>query len=223
MIRKFLLTAALAVTAALAAPSASQAAFTLTINATVITDNMAGDLDPTVGTIFYSNALGINGYSIVGITASTTSPTTFGGLYSVSVNATVRGLGTQVAPLVISADSGGFVYAGGFVTVNNSLARSFLSTGSVTGNTTITPGGTTSTATVTSGISGDTSSLVTSTAASFSLSNKLTITGLTGTGRFNGSLDSDVSPTPAPAGLILAALGLPAFGLLRRKFSKVVA
>jgi hypothetical protein len=226
MIRKFLLTTALAVTAALAAPSASQAAFTLTINGTTITDGGAGDLDPTAGVIFYTNNAGIDGYRINGITATTTSPTSIAGLYTVQVAANVRGLGTQVAPLVITSDSDGFAFTGGVVTVLNSLSQSAFTSvgGSATGTTNITAGGTTPVATILSGpTNSDSTSLVTSTGVSFSLSNTLTITGLTGLERFNGTLDSDVRPTPAPAGLILAALGLPAFGLLRRKFSKVVA
>ena len=223
MIRKFLLTAALAVTAAFAVPSASQAAFTLTINGVTITDNGAGDTNGLLGEIGYSNA-SQDGYNFRSVTATTTSPVSVGGFYTIQLNANIRGI-NGVSPIVITADSDGFVGAGGFVTVINALSQSsFTGTGNATGTTTITAGGTTPVANVSSGAANaDTTTLIASTGPSFTLSNTLTITGLTGVNRFNGTLDSDVNPTPAPAGLILAALGLPAFGLLRRKFRKVVA
>ena len=225
MIRKFLLTATLAVVAALAAPSASQAAFTLTFQSgaitTVVTDNGVGDNNASFGEIGVANIL-VNGYLIKAYGTTTSSPGQEGGAFVLSQFGRLTGVGTGPV-LTITAFSDGFTTLGTALLVKNSLASTLLQSGGITGQTTVTPGGVSPISNL--GAPGfNEKTFTTATSGVFSMSNEFKITGLSSDSGSTTSLTSTaVIPTPAPAGLILAALGLPAFGLLRRKFVKVVA
>ena len=225
MIRKFLLTTALAVTAALAAPSASQAAFTLTFQSglitTVVTDNVGIDTNSAVGVIGVAN-LSINGYTLKEYGATSSSPGQEGGEFVLSQFGKIKGVGTGPL-LTITAFSDGFISSYAGLSVSNRLASSLLQSGSISGQTTVTPGGMSPISTL-NGPGYDEEIFDTTTSSPFAMSNEFKISGLKATKNSTTSLTSvAVSVVPAPAGLILAALGLPAFGLLRRKFSKVVA
>ena len=231
MIRKFLLTAALAVTAALAAPSASQAAFTLTFqvgaNTLVVTDNGVGDSNPLAGKIDVNPLTpAFFGYDLSEYGARTSSPGTLGDEYVLSQRGQITKTDNSAAPLKVTVFSDGFVQTGFGLTVANRLANTLLQgTGvTTTGQTTVTPGGVSPLATVSTNGGSDNTFFNTTTVGTFSMSNEFNISGLNKGKSYVGSLTTAAFvPTPAPAGLILAALGLPAFGLLRRKFRKVIA
>ncbi len=228
MIRKFLLTAGLAVTAALAVPAASQAAFMVTFSVSgqpsiVIVDNGAGDTNPTANRIGFSGT--IDGFN-VDIDATSNSPTGGIGGARIQQNLLVTTVGGAPAnPLVVDVFSDGFTLGAGPVRLTNAISEStFDPVGVATATSTISPGGTTAPATVSSGRVPDAQSsiLVTNTTSPFSLSNSTTISGLQGNGsQFNGTVTTTanlaVNAVPAPSALLLGLLGVPAFGLLRRR------
>ncbi len=236
MFRKFLVMAVVAVTAALTAPSRSEATFTLTLDSgtssVLIMDGGIGDLDGIVnGSIVASKTFDNFEFNV---TASTSSPDGFtsGGVLSITQATKIRSTSAAAAGVpVVTVFSDGFAFGGAPVSpkakLTNTIASSLFtgSTGNAGGTSTINaPGGaagTTAVAQVNAPLSGSganqTTLLVTVSSTPFSLSNKLTINNLGASNTFTGSLSTTADlVTPAPAGLLLAAFGIPAFGLLRR-------
>lgn len=227
MIRKFLLTAALAFIAALAAPSSSQAAlvFSLTINGTTINDGGLGDADGIKnGTILVAENRVFDGYKFSGFSASSSSPTTDGGTFNIGQGGKITNTINNAGLLTVTVLSDGFVNPVAGLMVTNTLSNTLFQGGGVTtGQTTVTPGGISPLVTLFKKDFGSSSFNTNTPAGLFTMSNVFTLNGLAQGNNYRGSLSSEAIPAPAPAGLILAALGLPAFGLLRRKFRKVVA
>ena len=251
MIRKFLVMAVVAVAATLAAATQSQAAFTIAINSTLMAqDNVLNDTDNTVGVITFDSSFQpggtVAGY-VVQITARlTNNGLGFGGANVLNVLVNASTTPAVVSPLTILTTSDGvaFPVLTGNVQLLNAVSYTQFSVGTASATSTIatspynTPivpptGSTTTPANLTGGApqQGNSSMLVTLGLNPFTLSNTLVINGLAGQGAsFSGTLTSTVSPLasdlnalPAPAGLLLAAFGIPAFGLLRRFGRKVDA
>ena len=242
---RFVLTCLLAVVAAMALHSSARAAFTVTLSvqgfgSQTISDNGAGDTD--VRTNFINSIGAIDGYTYA-ITANTNSPSGgFGGQFVVQQNALVTANSETTGALTIFTSSDDFTTGSASavtLSVFNALAETTFNRGVAIAITTITPpGGSTGTtpeATVLGGpipSSDQTTSRVVVSSNPFTISNTLTITGLTrlageGIPQFNGSLTSTAlddggasaaNVVPAPAGIVLAVTALPLFGLLRRRW-----
>ena len=240
MLKKFLMMAIVAVTASLASPSASRAGFSIKIDngASTITvsDGDALDLDTDPNSIQIVKTVG--DYK-VNITATTTSPTAVGGLHTLTDGLATLEKKTNSNPgasLKITLFSDGFSLGGPggpeTVLVTNKLSQSsFQQLGSVaTGVSTISPpggvSGTTPTATLIGGgntATASTTTLVTISSNPFSLTNVFELSGLNVGSSFSGSISTTAEiATPVPSALILAAFGIPAFGLLRRRFASKV-
>jgi len=229
--RKFLLTAALAVIAGLCAPAQSQATFyiTFTEGSTSITINdnqllnvppTAIDMNPLSGFI-NTPTFTIGDYMITGVNASTTDNP---GVQSRVTQNTfaVTTVSTPSADLVVTIFADGF---GAFgvnapVILSNELSTTALDAGMASEVSTLaalSPIATTGPATLSTSGFTKTSVTGTLTASPFSLQNVLTISGLNGIG-FTANVTATtrvVSAVPAPASVVMALVGIPAFGLLR--------
>ena len=236
---KSVLTGMLALIAAVGVHGSARAAFSVTLSvqgfgSQVIVDGGAGDTNALPNFIGAQGS--IDGYNYQ-ITANTNPPNGgFGGQFVVQQNALVTANGVTTSPLVIVTSTDGFTTGGASpftLQVFNALAESNFDRGIATAATTVTPpgggGGITPVATVLGGsipASAETTMRVIVSSNPFSISNQLTITGLTligseiGNPQFNGSVTStatQIQATPAPAGIILALTALPLFGLMRRR------
>lgn len=240
---KSVLTGVLAMLAAAGLHSDAHAAFAVTLSVAgfssqTIDDNGAGDTNPLLNFIGAQGT--IDGYNYQ-LTANTNPPNGgFGGQFVVQQNILVTANSTTFDPLVVVTSATGFNTNGPSpvtLQVFNALAESNFDRGVATATTTVTPpggaGGTTPVATVLGGTipaSSDTTSRVLVSSNPFSISNRLTISGLTRLDsdpagpQFNGTLTStalQVQVVPAPAGIVLAFTAVPLFGLLRRRWGAV--
>jgi len=229
--------------AALAGPSTSRAAYTVTFKQTgysdvTITDEVFGPVgsgDQTAG----ANAIGtgtfVFGNYSVSVNSSTNSP---GGIYPGSGGAVggfltqnsfvVTALALGVSPLTIIVSADGFVIPGiSQAQVSNSISSTALD-GNAAATTTVSPttGGsfTTGPATLTGPFSGfhgmDTFGLTTITGTPYTITNTLVISNMGSVGNTANITTTSTVTAPAPAGLILAATGVPFFGLLRRRLRR---
>lgn len=233
MIRRFILTAMVAVAAALTAPTVSEAAFTLTVSdgsipaATFSSSNAIGSasgFDSTftvAGQTTYLKSFSFDGY-FVSFRGTTNNPGGSIGMLTDS-SFTVTGAGTGASPLVLDAASTGFTGPGPLPSgiLTNMLSASLLTAGSLSATSTITPGGTTAAA-VLATASTKTTAAVVPIASPYDLSNQVTITGLTAGQSTSFTLTSTVA-APAPAGLVMAVTALPFVGFLRRRLKKCEA
>ncbi len=232
MSRKFLLMV-VAVVASLAVVSESRAAFSVTFSTAgattvVVQDGSALDSNLTTNEITVAN-FSLGSYDFSGFTASSNAPsavTEIDGIRRITSGFTVRTTGTPQGSLFVELLEDAFAFPGPTdVLVRNLIGNSTISRGNATTTTIISPGGTTSTVMVMPPAPGSASStLLTSTSGVFTLTNRFTLNSQVSGSQFSGTSTSEVlpansqaaNPTPAPAGLLLAALGIPAFGLLRR-------
>jgi hypothetical protein len=239
MFRKFLLTAAVAVAAGLIAPSAARADFTVqlssgltapvSIDFTTTPNGSAGGLSWSFNNITQQETVSGSyaGYGIsLGI--STNAPTT-PALVTQS-DLTIVNSGAAKASLVVTVSSSPFIFGTTTVLAVDSIAASSLTGGSLSSATTTVSGGsgsgTTSPIGLTSplplGGSAASGTIAVAIGASpATVSDTITIGDATGRDSF--SFTSDVTATPAPSGLILAATIVPFFGLLRRRLRQTVA
>jgi hypothetical protein len=240
---KFLTAALVAAVAALAGPSTSQAAFTITFQTTgatdiTLTDQVfgpvgAGDQSATVNRIA-SGTFAFGQYEIE-VTATSNAPGgTIPGVgeggYLTQNTFAVRALVAGAASLTIIVSDDRYTIPGaGQASVTNSISSTFLSSGSVSATTTVSPttGGsfTTAAATLTGPFStqkgADTFGLTTITSTPFTITNTLIISGLLSGPNTGANITTTSTVTaPAPAGLILAATALPFAGLLRRRLRR---
>jgi len=224
---KFLMAAFVAAIAALAGPATSQAGFTIEISDNH--GNTTGILTPP-GT-FFSGNFALGNYSI-NFTANSTSPGTpsqsFLSSGTISVTALSHDLGTTLHFTVISNGfTNGFPGATAFYT--SSIAATLLN-GSGTGFSTINGTQFSSTLGITGVGSNSESGGVVLPSNPYSLGTDMTLVlGDTASGNqaatatFTtqlGDNNGHLLFTPAPAGLILAATGVPFLGLLRRRMRR---
>ncbi len=236
MICRFLTVAAVAIAATLANTSESRAAFTVSINSTFTASDNDGvfDTDSSLGVITIDQI--VAGYRIQ--LTSTRTDLGFGGVNVLNEALIVTATSQAVSPLSVTTFADGFSFpgmvAGSPVTLTNAASDSQFNIGVANATSTLAPttppgSGTTAPVTLTApGAQGSSTSRVVVSGNPFSLSNTLVINGLLGAGnpQFNGTVTTTaalLAPTPAPAGLLLAAFGIPAFGLLRRFGRKVDA
>ena len=237
---RFVLTGLLAVVATTAMQRDAQAAFTVTLSVTgfasqTITDGGANDMDAR--TNFIGAQGSIDGYAYQ-VSANTNPPNGgFLGQFVVQQNILVTANTATAGPLTVTTFADTFTTGSASpvtLQVFNALGQTNFDLGSASGTTTVTPpggvNGTTPPATLTGGgivASSQTTTKIVVSSNPFSISNTMTITGLTNAGnatvgpQFNGSLTSTALPTqvtPAPAGIVLALTALPLFGLLRRRW-----
>jgi len=213
--------------AALAGPATSQAGFTIEISDNH--GNTTGILTP--GGIDYSNIFTLGNYQI-NFTASSTSPGTPDQSYlssgTISVKAINHDTGTT---LHFTVSSDGFTNSvpGGTAFYTSTLTASLLN-GSGTGFSTINGGQFSSTLAITGAQTSTESGGVLMPGNPYSLGTDVTLVlGDTAanhqaaTSSFStqlGDNEGHLLITPAPAGLILAASGLPFLGLLRRRLRR---
>jgi hypothetical protein len=237
---RFLLTATVAVVAALVAPATSQATFTITIsdgtNSVTFTDGslvqtnvvganaLAGDILPMSGSIGVSGNIGPFSTALTGATSNSTPPVlpaTLGLSQLVLTNLTNS---TQTYTITVIDDN--FMVPTGDKVVVASLAWTNPSANVISASLATTVAGTPlTTLTYTSGSVGsvDNTSIVEGpTSGPYTVQQVLTLT-LGAHGVFQGSAGASITPTPAPAGLVLLAGALPFAGLLRlrRRLTKV--
>ncbi len=242
MFRKFLVLAVVAVTASILAPSRSEAGFSVVLTGTApvlaartVSDRVGGsavdnndDLAGLKGIIQLSDAgNGIlstyNGLTIR-FTATSSAPAAFSSSLQTTTNATISNTTNSAVSITILVSDDTFVTPGnGDYVLRNDLTvvtlsgpgTTISSSSSATSNPAVTPTATASAVTPTA-VSTEAFWTRTNSPTPFTLGTLITLTiGAGGAINFQTNLDV-VNATPAPAGLILAALGIPAFGLLRR-------
>lgn len=209
-----------AVVAALAAAGSAQAAFTATLT--------SGANAPLVLT-FASTPLGTvsanyGGYS-VSVIGNTNAPGVGGLAYlsqtTININNATAG-GLPALTVVTASDP--YTIGAGLAHLTNDLGASSLPTNATASAfSSIAPGGNTPTVTINGFVPGTTppsasSSANYGTTNPFGMSNSLTISGLTAgqTASVTVTTNARVTAVPAPPAVVIAALGVPALGLVRR-------
>lgn len=213
--------------------SAARAAFTISINNVLVaTDNGAGDSDPTLGRIEYANAA-VDGYNVQ-IKTETFVSASAAGLSSTQLRV-VRNGGAGVDPLLVEVESDFTLPPGNPLGLETTFTRNIVAGFGTSGTTAMRTlaasdagGGTGSTpaVTITAPLGADFSAGVFNrTSPGYTLTSEFTIGGLTAgravalTGT-STSLNDAPFLVPAPAGLGLLAVGLPALALVRRRFNR---
>jgi hypothetical protein len=218
MFRRFLMAAIVAGIATLAGPSTSEAAFTLrlTQGATVVTvlDGGAGDSNPVLGAITYIGPVGVFTINVsTGLSKPAIGPAAMD-LNSVNSSTAAGTLTIELTDTDFVGPSPGHTFnVGGtsqgtavFEAGRSDLNAPFALSDS-TGALAFGAGAFSGSAGLGSGIGNP-----------YSLTIRADITH--GSGTRTSSFNAELTPVPAPAGLILAATALPFVGLLRRRLRK---
>ena len=245
MFRKFLMTAVVAVAVLLTAASDSRAGFAVVLDPNFASPTLAGSgriiLDRVGGAAANADddqsgvalriALGnsndqipstYNGFAIF-LTATSSSPNAAADSIQTTTNIRITNTSNSTRTLVLLAGddtftapgNGGFVIKNAITLVSATNLVALRSYAAATSNLAQTPDAVvpseTPVAVVTS-----TNWTRSGAPGTFSLATVITLTlGSGGIANFQTSLDV-LNAAPAPAGLLLAAFGIPAFGLLRR-------
>jgi hypothetical protein len=214
--KRLLVRAALAVVAAVAVAAPSQAAFSVTLSngvdpSVTITDGGAGDLNPLAGFILIGPT-NFGGYSLSGGISSSFVSGTNAELQQSELSVTnVNGAN----PITITAFNTANTNPTGPVGVETRLTvLNFQGDGTVSSNTGIdaaalAPVSTTNAA----GLFINTTNAVAP--GSYTFSNRVTLSLAQGA-NVDVQARSILAPVPAPSALLLAGLGVPALGLIRR-------
>jgi len=240
MFRGFFLTAAAAVSLSLVVTATSQAQFTLylqdgtdqatvTIAGSTVTESVTGGT-PTfsygfagaTSTFLAVQGLQFDSYNISGTIASSdwSGNASFAQLNIQSL--TITNSGPSSSTLSLGIGEGGFLAPVGKTYLQSEVVGTFSQgTGAtITGSTAYNypTGVATSTQTINSGFADKTNTSSGFTASSnFSLTDTITVTGITGTQNVGVTLYGEIYAAPAPPGLILAATMVPFIGLFRRR------
>ena len=240
MFRKFLMMAAVAVTAALIAPSESRAGFSVSLTGTspvlatrLVLDRVGGapanaddDQSGAVNRIVLGNLVdGIgslyNGLSILMNAVSKSPNAELDSLTTSTVNTITNSSGGTVSVTIVITDDSFTAPVNGVYVLKNNLtivSKTGVSMLETVGSATNSPATTAATnAGSPAPVSDSTSTFWTRTGSpsTFALTTTIRLT-LANNGTVNFQTSLDVLNTPTPAGLLLAAFGIPAFGLLRR-------
>jgi len=220
---RFLLTAAVAVVAALTAPALSQAGYSVTISDGTTSQTFTGDPDE-FGIYDITKTFTYSGGALkVTLHGTTNSPGSPEGLAQVTSQTTsVEGTGTLTAKTITVTNS---TTDFSLSPLNGTLTTWLQATtllGTATGNSMIDGSPNIASAVSSSGTgSNDSSSTQVSYGDPFSLGNTVTL-NLAAHTVSSGSqilaqvqLDSSINAAPAPAGLVMLASALPFAGLLR--------
>ncbi len=231
--RRFWLAAPVVCLALILPKAEAQAAFTVSINGTVVaTDNGAGDTDSTPGLIVYVNDL--LGYNFRISTTTNFSDPTIGDITSSELRV-VNNSGTSDLTISIQEqfDRPAFLAGQGVLTQSFTRNRSATAgtSGTVSLQTTATSqsgGGTGSTSAITFSTPLDaaaSSGSFNRTSALYTLTQTITISGLNTTDAVLLTANSNVTnPVPAPAAAVLLLTAVPVLGLCRsRLFRKKAA
>jgi hypothetical protein len=227
MLRKFLLTAILAVSAGIAVPTTCRADFTLTLSVGSHTETFYSN--PTIGqngfstfqnqfgTSTYGESTTFQGYAIT-FSGSTNSP---GGDNAILTNNSITVSGGGSTPLVMTIVSTGYQSPTGPGTLITDLGASILPTGTLVASSAIVGVGTTPDATLTPSNykNGAETSVEVTLPSSYAVSNTITVSGLTYGKQDSFTLTSTVV-APAPPGLVMLVGAVPFFGCLRRRLGK---
>jgi hypothetical protein len=209
---------------AMFAPTA-RAALMLNVGGNIVTDNGAGDLDPTVGTI--NNTTNVGGFGVAITIGESNSPgngtagllqisnlsieNQTGGTGSLTITASDTGYtapGTAGVPMTLESDMGG-TFSKGAAIGNSVTFQSFadpLNSQPTAANPTPLLTFNKATSNTTESFSGSTQGAFTHGAGAYSLSNVTTITLAAG-GQVNLSGTTTASAVPEPATLGLLAMG----------------
>jgi len=251
MFRKFLLTAAVAVAAGLIAPSAARAQFALSLSNGVAADanqitfgvapTITGTGNASITGYSYTNVGGVQivqmtiayeGYTITSQFAETNTPGSQPGSILGMSNTTILNGNATKGNLTISTSATGYNLPVPQAALNATFSGAYFVPGTATATATATYSasntlfgtGITVTSPTGTSISGSGTQLLGQASNTYSLTDTISLKGI-GTGLFNefngGNVGADVVPTPAPAGLILAATMVPFFGLLRRRLRQM--
>jgi hypothetical protein len=222
--RNFLPLAAILVGAAvLGAPARARATFEMHLHSAatgadvVITDNGAGDLNPALGVITFSGAVGnfainVNTGESKPVLGSATAPqmdlnflaTKLVGSPADTLTVEISDQGFLTSPLSVGGQVGG--------TFSGSVTGVTALDAFDNGNTLFGTAGGSKTATFTSSpFSGTLPILPVTGATPYSLTERVVITAGAGAGTTSG--DFEINSVPAPAGLVLALAALPVLGL----------
>jgi len=220
--RRFLMAAIVAGIATLAEPSTSEGAFKLRLSDdggatwTTITDGGAGDDSGVAGVIQFSGDIG---NWVVNVTTGLSKPLLDPGSMDLnSVNVSSSGgpatLTIELTDTDFVGPSPGQIFAVGG-TANGSVS---FEAGGTNSNTEFDLTNSTGVLAFGSGAFSTESTIVSGSADPYSLTIRTIISH--GSGTNSTSFNAELSPVPAPAGLILAATALPFIGLLRRRLRR---
>jgi hypothetical protein len=221
--RKFFIAAALAVVGLCGVSSSAEAAFQLRITttsgfSTTITDETVGDgLNGMPGAISFSGAAGNFTISLVSglskpVLGSAAFPqmdlnfsvTKFVGSAADDITIELTDTGFTTSPLPIHAGIGGSI-------VNNVTSVTYQTFFSNTNTEFDTSGGSSALQTFTSASYSGTNTLGVTGAAPYSLTQRVVVYANAGSAVASG--DATLNAAPAPAGLVLALVGMPVIGL----------
>jgi hypothetical protein len=225
--RRFLMAAIVAGIATLAGPATGRADFKLRLDfgnngsyETTITDNQAGDSDPTVGVINFSTSGG--GFSVL-VNVGSSKPVLTSGQMDL-LNLTISGgagvVAVELTDTGFPGTPGAYTFSVGGTTTTSLGLLSFEAGGTSSdtefdlSNSTgpLNPTGTGGTGFATS------AQFANGGADPYSLTIRAVVEH-TAPGQIT-SFDAHLTPVPAPAGLVLAATALPFVGILRRRLRR---